>query len=152
MGTRILRNIEREKTRTRNRRKGKAWQTTYYKWWKKHQNKDAEKYKEIKKDIQKQVRRAKEQGMNERCEEMEVLERRNDHSSNQRSKSNRKSNSCALPDDSIRAVVNIEDLGVFNYPLWSLLTLKIHWKSYIKRLFNLNWPETWTAFPKKIKQ
>lgn len=65
--------------------------------------------------------------MNEKCEELEVLEGRNDHFAvHKKIKEvvgrNRKSNIFALIDCNNRAVVDTEGI-------------KIHWKSYIEQLF-----------------
>ncbi|VEN57771.1 unnamed protein product [Callosobruchus maculatus] len=127
----ILSSIEREEIGTKDRRKGKSWMTDeilqLMEERRRHKNKNSRKYREVNREIQRKVRRAKEQWMNERCEEVELLEERNDHFAVHKKVKevvgrNKKTNTYALLDENNKTVIEVEDI-------------KRHWKSYIEQLF-----------------
>lgn len=150
----ILRRIEKEEIGTRDRKGKKVWMTDeilgMMEERREQKNKNPQKYREINRDIQRKVRRAKEQWMNEQCEEIELLERKNDHFAVHRkikevTGRNKKHTMYTLFDDNSKIIMDVEDL-------------KTHWKTYIEQLFKSAEPRQFEvtrdleSSPKILKQ
>lgn len=150
----ILSKIEKEEIGTRDRKGKKAWMTEdilqMMEERRNHKNKNSQRYREMDEKIQREVRRAKEQWVKEKCEEIEMLERKNDYFAVHKkikevTGKNKKPTTYALLDDNNKAIIDIEDL-------------KKHWKSYIEQLFKSTEPRRFEvtrdleSSPKILKQ
>lgn len=131
-----LRKIENEEIGLKDRHKQKVWMTNeilqMMEQRRTHKNRNPDKYREINREIKRKIGIAKQIWMEEKCKEIEQLQRKNDHFAiykkvREVTGKGRKRQTNVLADENNKVIMDIEDI-------------RKHWKQYIQELFKSTEP------------